>query len=60
MNINKYFLIPHSISGLYAMRYIKKYNNDIKGLIGIDMTLPNVFLEGIPTKRKIIKTFVQR
>ena len=55
ININKYFLVPHSISGLYSMYYIQKYKNDIKGLIGIDMTLPNFFLEEITTKEESLK-----
>ena len=45
LGIKKYILMPHSISGLYAMQYINKYPDEVEGLIGIDMTLPYYFLE---------------
>ncbi|WP_224771454.1 alpha/beta fold hydrolase [Metabacillus idriensis] len=35
-----YILMPHSVSGIYTMYYANKYPDEIKGIIGIDLTLP--------------------
>lgn len=44
--IKKYTLMAHSISGLYAMKYINEYKSEVEGFIGVDITLPYYFLEG--------------
>ncbi len=47
-----YILMPHSVSGIYSMYYANKYPNEIKAIIGIDCTLPQVveyFNESVPT-----------
>ena len=36
----QYILIPHSASGIEAIRWKQKYPNDIKAIIGIDMATP--------------------
>ncbi|MGG4491216.1 alpha/beta hydrolase [Metabacillus idriensis] len=38
-----YILMPHSVSGIYTMYYANKYPEEIKGIIGIDLTLPKAF-----------------
>ncbi|ALC91490.1 alpha/beta hydrolase [Bacillus sp. FJAT-18017] len=35
-----YILMPHSISGIYSMYYANTYPDEVKGVIGIDPTLP--------------------
>lgn len=37
-----YILMPHSISGIYSMYYANKYPNEVRAVIGIDLTLPKV------------------
>ena len=54
LGIKKYILMPHSISGLYAMHYINKYPKEVDGLIGIDITLPYYFLEGCDSNDKFL------
>lgn len=52
-----YVLMPHSISGIYSMYYANKYPDEIKGIIGIDPTLPKqvkYFGEDAPTAPKIL------
>lgn len=47
-----YILMPHSVSGIYSMYYANKYPDEIKAIIGIDCTLPQVveyFDESAPT-----------
>ncbi|WJE50818.1 alpha/beta hydrolase [Bacillus cereus] len=47
-----YILMPHSVSGIYSMYYANKYPDEIKAIIGIDCTLPQVveyFNEPAPT-----------
>lgn len=47
-----YVLMPHSISGIYATYYANTYPNEIKAIIGIDCTLPEMsayFGESIPS-----------
>ena len=55
LGIKKYILMPHSISGLYAMHYINKYPSEVEGLIGIDMTLPYYFLEACDSNEKFLE-----
>ena len=55
LNIKQYFLIPHSISGLYSLDYITKYSNEIKGIIGIDITLPYYYLEEYNSNEDYLK-----
>ena len=40
-----YILMPHSMSGLYALYYENKYPTKVEGLIGIDMSIPQKQLE---------------
>lgn len=35
-----YILVPHSMSGLEAIRWRQKYPDDIKAIIGLDMSTP--------------------
>jgi len=47
-----YVLMPHSISGIYAMYYANTYPEEVKAIIGIDCTLPEMsayFEESIPS-----------
>lgn len=37
-----YVLIPHSISGIYATYYANTYPQEVKAIIGIDCTLPEM------------------
>lgn len=36
-----YILMPHSISGVYAMQYMNMYPNEVEAMIGIDSSVPN-------------------
>lgn len=47
-----YILMPHSVSGIYSMYYANTYPDEIKAIIGIDITLPQAldyFKESAPT-----------
>lgn len=37
-----YVLMPHSISGIYSMYFANAYPQEVKAVIGIDPTLPNM------------------
>lgn len=37
-----YILMPHSISGIYSMYYANRYPDEVKAIIGIDSTLPQM------------------
>jgi pimeloyl-ACP methyl ester carboxylesterase len=39
-----YILVPHSISGLYSLYYANKYPEEIKAIIGLDITVPKQIL----------------
>lgn len=40
-----YILMPHSMSGLYSLYYAGKYPEEVSGIIGIDMSLPQKQIE---------------
>lgn len=53
-----YILMPHSISGIYSMYYANAYPDEVKAVIGIDFTLPQVleyFGESAPTMSEYMK-----
>jgi pimeloyl-ACP methyl ester carboxylesterase len=53
-----YILMPHSISGIYSMYYANAYPDEVKAVIGIDFTLPQVleyFDESAPTMSEYMK-----
>jgi len=35
-----YVLVPHSISGIYSLYYANKYPQEIKAIIGLDISIP--------------------
>lgn len=35
-----YVLMPHSLSGIYSLVYADKYPDEVKAVVGIDITLP--------------------
>lgn len=39
-----FILLPHSMSGLEAIRWKQKYPDDVKAIIGLDMAVPEVYL----------------
>lgn len=41
LNIHKFSLLAHSISGVYSLDYIQKYPNEVESFIGIDSSLPS-------------------
>lgn len=55
LNINKYILLAHSISGLYSLGYLTKYRNEVEGFVGIDITLPYYFLEECDSNEKYLE-----
>lgn len=40
LNINKYILMGHSISGIYGLDYVNKYPNEVTAFAGIDTSFP--------------------
>lgn len=44
-----YILMPHDMSGLYSLYYANHYPEEVEGIIGIDMDLPQEQLERWPT-----------
>lgn len=53
-----YILMPHSISGIYSMYYANAYPDEVKAVIGIDFTLPQVleyFGESAPTMSEYMR-----
>lgn len=44
--VDKYILMGHSISGIYGMKYIDSYRDEVTGFIGLDSSTPNM-LDGM-------------
>ncbi len=36
-----YILMPHSVSGIYCLQYMKDFPKEVEGMIGIDCSVPN-------------------
>lgn len=37
-----YVLMPHSVSGLYALQYIKSFPEEVEAVVGIEMSVPKM------------------
>jgi len=42
-----YVLVPHSMSGLEALRWAQLYPDEVAGVIGVDMAVPSVYVDGV-------------
>ncbi|WP_136605372.1 alpha/beta fold hydrolase [Paenibacillus dokdonensis] len=40
LNIDRYILMAHSISGIYGLDYVNKYPNEVSAFVGIDSSVP--------------------
>ena len=40
LGCNQYYLMPHSLSGLYSLYWANTYPQEVKGFIGIDPSVP--------------------
>lgn len=39
-----YILVPHSMSGLEAVYWAKKYPEEVEAIVGLDMVIPDIYL----------------
>lgn len=52
VGINKpYVLLPHSMSGLEAIYWAQNYPDEVSGIIGIDMSVPDAYADGALNQR---------
>lgn len=55
MNIKQYWLMPHSISGVYCLDYVRRYRDEVQGLLMIDPSTPGqVDYFGVSAETKIL------
>ncbi|MEY9094860.1 alpha/beta fold hydrolase [Paenibacillus sp. RC84] len=43
LNIDRYILMGHSISGIYALNYVNKYEHEVSAFAGIDSSAPKQY-----------------
>ena len=69
LGINKCILMPHSMSGLYALYLASKFPEKVEAIVGIDMSLPQKQIERwsnnfplleYPNKENLNKTMVNQ
>jgi len=42
LQIDRYILMVHSISGLYGLDYVNKYENEVSAFVGLDSSVPSI------------------
>ncbi|RJE84810.1 alpha/beta hydrolase [Paenibacillus sp. 1011MAR3C5] len=42
LQIDRYILMTHSISGLYGLDYVNKYENEVSAFVGLDSSVPTL------------------
>ncbi|MDQ0088552.1 pimeloyl-ACP methyl ester carboxylesterase [Paenibacillus anaericanus] len=42
LNIERYILMGHSISGIYGLDYVNKYENEVSAFVGLDSSVPTI------------------
>lgn len=45
LDCKEYYLMPHSISGAYSLCYAQTYRGEVKGVIGLDISVPGMYGE---------------
>lgn len=45
LGCQKYYLMAHSISGAYSVYYAETYPDEVKGVIGLDISVPGMYSE---------------
>ncbi|MEC0125016.1 alpha/beta hydrolase [Paenibacillus pabuli] len=40
LHIDRYILMGHSISGIYSLDYVNKYENEVRAFVGLDSSVP--------------------
>ncbi|HGA0793268.1 TPA: alpha/beta fold hydrolase [Streptococcus agalactiae] len=46
VGVKNFYLMAHSLGGIYGLNYAKTYSNDVKGFIGMDTSTPNMEGDG--------------
>lgn len=46
VGVKNFYLMAHSLGGMYGLNYAKTYSNDVKGFIGMDTSTPNMEGDG--------------
>jgi len=54
-----FVLLPHSMSGLEALRWAQLYPSEVAGIIGIDIGIPSMYLAGYGTLSEFTMRFMQ-
>ena len=54
LNVNKYYLMPHSISGVYSLAYANYYPEEVEGILAIDMSVPKQIDKADPKLETIL------
>ncbi|MEC0092194.1 alpha/beta fold hydrolase [Paenibacillus macquariensis] len=42
LHIDRYILMGHSISGIYGLDYVNKYENEVSAFVGLDSSVPTI------------------
>lgn len=50
LNIDRYILMGHSISGIYGLEYVNKYENEVSAFVGIDSSFPSQPVDEFPSE----------
>ncbi|CVN54140.1 haloalkane dehalogenase [Streptococcus pneumoniae] len=48
LNIKKYTLMGHSISGIYGLEYVNQYEKEVQAFVGIDTSVPQQETDELP------------
>ncbi|MFF2888527.1 alpha/beta fold hydrolase [Paenibacillus sp. NPDC057967] len=49
LQIDRYILMAHSISGLYGLDYVNKYENEVSAFVGLDSSVPTLSEQEVGT-----------
>lgn len=59
VGVKNYYLMAHSLGGMYALNYAKNYSSEVKGFIGMDTSTPDMEGEGSTSSDKSIFKWAQ-
>ncbi|WP_028546878.1 alpha/beta fold hydrolase [Paenibacillus taiwanensis] len=57
LNVTRYILMGHSISGVYGLEYVNKYENEVIAFVGLDSSVPTLTEKVDSSQLEMVKLF---
>ncbi|RJX37940.1 alpha/beta hydrolase [Paenibacillus pinisoli] len=60
LQLDRYILMAHSISGLYGLDYVNKYENEVSAFVGLDSSVPTLSEQAVDSSTLGILSLIKK